>query len=257
MEIFDFHLHPGYDFHENDTDPHNFVKRLVKNKITGAAGNFINMAINKQPLEDYPELITNANQKAWEFNKMYPEFFVPGIHIHPEFLNLSCEQLEMHSKKGFNLIGELVGYMMGFDFNHKNWNEILTLAGEKEMVLSFHTPKRDFDAFENLARQFKNVKFVIAHLDGYGLYDRCISIMSECDNVYADLSAYGADREGMLKDAVSKVGSHKILFGTDYPGSNDNTWTHKFVNYVLNEDITDTDRENIMYKNAKTLLNVK
>ena len=257
MNIFDFHLHTGYDFHDNNIDPQYFKDTLTKNGMTGAAGSFINKAMNKQPLENYPELIKNANRAGWEFNKMFPDFFVPGIHIHPEFVTLSCEQIIEHKRRGFNLIGELVGYMMWFDFNHKNWSEILTLANENEMVISFHTPKQDFDALANHARQFKNIKFVIAHLDGYRLYDTCISLMRECENVYADISAHGADRKGMLKDAVSKVGSHKILYGTDYPGIDGNTWTHKFTNYVLNEDISDADRENIMYKNAKTLLNVK
>lgn len=249
MEIFDFHLHPYYDFHENDTDPHRFVDTLKKQGVTGSAGCGINMACQNHPTDEYDRVITGINEKTWAFHSLFPDFFVPGIHIHPDHVDHSVKEMQKHKEKGGILVGELVYYMMGWRYLHKNTLSLMETARDMDMVVSVH-PSKDFEYVEAIADNIKGIKLVVAHLDAYGLYERQLALIKKHENVYADLSAYGAEREGMIADAVNRVGSEKILYGSDFPGYS----VSKFINAVEKADVSTADKENILYRNAKRLL---
>ncbi len=253
MKIFDFHLHPGYDFHQNNTDPVRFVEILKKNGICGCAGSFINLDAYKKPAEEFSWRLPELNEKVWAFQRQFSDFFVPGVHIHPDFVDLSCRELERHKEKGGVLVGEIVYYMMGFQYDHPNLPEILSYARDLGMVVNLH-PSKKMELNRHILRQVPGMKMVLAHLDGYGLYEDFISLMKENENVYVDLSAYGASRPGMLRDAVARVGSERILYGTDFPGSDEEGCQQKYIQYVLSEKLSAKDTENIFYFNAKELL---
>lgn len=257
MQIFDFHLHPGYDFCENNTDPAHFVSVLKKNGITGCAGCAIDIASNNAPLEEYAWRIPDLNRRAWEFHDAYPDFFVPGIHIHPDFMDMSFQEMEQHKTKGGVLVGEIVFYMMGFQYNHENMTELLTCAKELDMVVNIHPSKAHPEYVRNMIDSVPGLKLVIAHLDGYGLYEDFISIMKKHESVYVDISAYGADRKGMLQDVVKRVGSERILYGTDFPGVDEAHEQEKYINYVLSENLGTDATENIFYRNAARLLRLQ
>ena len=254
MEIFDFHLHPGYDFHGNNTDPEHFVSLLKRDGITGCAGSVVDVDCTYKPLEEYEWRIPDLNRRAWEFHDAYPDFFAPGIHIHPDFMDMSCHEMELHKAKGGVLIGEIVFYMMDFQYNHKNITELLHYAKELDMVVNIHPSKGNPHYVRDMIDSVPGLQVVIAHLDGYGLYEDFISLMQKHENVYADISAYGAERKGMLRDAVNRVGSQRILYGTDFPGAVEDEEQRKYIDYVLAENLDAAATENIFFRNAKRLL---
>jgi predicted TIM-barrel fold metal-dependent hydrolase len=133
----------------------------------------------------------------------------------------------------------------------KHLFEILDVAQSLGMVLCFH-PSKDRADMEQLFANFKKMPIVVAHLDGYGLYDFAIEMMQKYDNVYADISAHGAEREGMLEDAVRRVGADRILYGSDYPGYS----PKPFIDRILAAKLTDGEREAILYGNAARLLGI-
>ena len=257
MKIFDFHLHPGYDFHNDklgyEITPEIFVDGLKKSGISFCCGSVIHKADAKRPVEEYEEIIPRLNREAYTFYEAYSDIYTPGIHIHPDFVELSCAEIQYYANLGVKLVGEAVPYLM----NWKNYSdprviEILSLASEKGMVFNFH-PNTNVDDMEGLFKALPEMKTVVAHLDGYGLYDWSIDMMKKYENVYFDISAHGIDREGMLRDAVNKVGSERILYGSDYPGYSE----APFINLVLNSGLTDEEIDNIFCKNAERLLNIK
>ena len=253
MKIFDFHLHPGYDFHKEALAPEVFFGELRAYGITRCAGSATHKADSNQALEAYAEILPRLNREAYEWQERYPDSFTAGIHIHPDFIDLSCKEVEYYAAHGVRLVGELVPYLMGWrNYNDPRLWEILEVVQAKDMVLNFHPNKRPED-MEAMIRQVPNLKIVIAHLDGYGLYDFAIEMMQKYENVYFDISAHGAERAGMLQDAVARVGADRILFGTDFPGYS----PESFVQAVLSADISDDDKERIFYKNAEQLLGVK
>lgn len=53
-------------------------------------------------------------KKAVEIYKRFSDFYYPGFHINPNYVEESCETIEWMHKNGFRLIGELVPYMQGW-----------------------------------------------------------------------------------------------------------------------------------------------
>ena len=253
MKIFDFHLHPLYDFNGVSLTPEEFVARLKENGVTFCAGSVIYDNVRSRPIEDYREIIPRLNAEAFEFYKKFPDFYTPGIHIHPAFSELSCKEIEKYADLGVKLVGELVYYMMGWSgYGSRELYEILRVAADRKMTLNIHPTRHDTDGMERLAASLPDMNIVIAHLDGYGLYDWSIEMMQKYKNVYFDISAYGAKREGMLRDAVNRVGAEKILYGTDFPGDSQKP----YVDAVLGSGLNDDERELILCKNAERLLSL-
>lgn len=253
MKLFDFHLHPAYDFNCVAATPREFAADLRKYGTVKCAGSVIHQGDSKRPVEDYAEIIPRLNGEAWDIYQQLPDFFVPGIHVHPAFVDLSCRELDQYAAKGVKLVGELVHYLMSWtSYTDERMFAILEHARSLGMVVSFH-PKKKPEDMEPMFAAFPQLQFVVAHLDGYGLYDFAIEMMKKYENVSFDISAHGATRQGMLTDAVAQVGSSRILYGTDYPGYG----PQSFIDAVLQAEITDDDRENIFYKNAARLLDVQ
>ena len=60
MRIFDFHLHPGYDFHNDELGyeitPDIFVRGLQESGVTRCAGSVIHKADTMHAVGDYAEI---------------------------------------------------------------------------------------------------------------------------------------------------------------------------------------------------------
>ena len=70
-----------------------------------------------------------------------------------------------------------------------------------------------------------------------------------CDNAYFELTSIPG-QYGVIEEMVRTIGSNRIIFGTDMP------WFDEFqhIGGVLAADISDEDKENILYKNIENLL---
>lgn len=253
MKIFDFHLHPGYNFHNDELGyeitPEIFVKGLRDAGVTRCAGSFIAKEYFYRPFDAQPLIMVEMNKKCFDFYQNYPDLIVPGIHIHPDFPEASAQEIEKYGKMGVKLIGELVPYAMGWScgYNCPAMHDLLMIAKQYNMIFSGHpTNAADMDAF---ARNNPEIPIVYAHIDGYGLYDAEIDMMKKYDNVYFDISAHGSDRPGMLRETINKVGKERILYGTDYPGYAQ----QQFLDVVMDDAITEVEREYIFWKNAVRL----
>ena len=256
MRIFDFHVHPGYDFHNDELGyeitPEIFVEGLKKSGVTHCAGSAIHKWVGNKPLDEQGEVMKTLNAEAYEFYKMYPDFYSTGIHIHPNFAEESCAEIEKYAAKGVKLIGELVPNLTKWSsYMQDGMYDILKVAEKHDMVLSLHL--MSIDSIFEMAKTFPNLRIVVAHIDAYGLYDRQIELMMKYENVYSDISAHGHDRAGMLRQTLDAVGKDRILMGSDYPGYNAST----FINVVLENSIKDAEREAILWDNAAKLLCVK
>jgi len=70
-------------------------------------------------------------------------------------------------------------------------------------------------------------------------------------NVYVDTSGINSSRNAVVEYTVERVGSERILFGTDTyaPG-----FQRGRIDYAL---ISDKDKENILFRNAQRLFGKK
>lgn len=260
FEIIDFHTHP-FSCNEDNICPYSEHCQMTPDttaelmKIHGVS-KFCGSVLCTQKrfgLENPWQAVKKSNDTALELAKKYNGSYVPGFHIHPDYVRESCEEIERMNKMGIKLIGELVPYMHGWraeDYTLEGIDEILDLAENYGMTLSFHSSN---SVFEETVRKHPKITFVAAHPDEYSRYMYHLELLKKYDNYYLDLSGYGVFRQNMLRYGIDKVGVEKFLFGSDYP-------TCSLPMYIgavlLDSGITDSEKELIFSGNAKRILNI-
>jgi len=192
------------------------------------------------------------NNIALELRKQYGDFYIPGFHVHPDYVEESIEEMHRMHNLGINLIGELVPYIDGWtDYSCSNFSQILDEAGRLNMIVSFHSCGDD--EMDKMVKEHPDVIFVAAHPGEYGSFMRHIDRMKYSENYYLDISGQGLYRYGMLRKAVDTFGADRILFGSDFPTCNPGM----YIGGVLFDSLlTDSEKEKIFSLNAKRLLNI-
>ena len=102
MDIIDFHTHPGYNSTKHfgiNMTPELFVAELKRAGITKACGSALDLELLATNRNDF-NVIKKMNQIAWQYHEEFPDFIVPGIHIHPDFVEQSAVEIDEYSKKG-------------------------------------------------------------------------------------------------------------------------------------------------------------
>lgn len=254
-KIIDFHVHPfdkpKYSLsmypESYEADASTLKRQLTDAGITHICGSVLNLEYQPDGFESLKAL----NREALRLREVLGEYYTPGFHIHPAFVRESCDEIEFMHSQGVHLIGELVPYMHAWgEFEEKNWMEIMDAAEQYHMICSYHTT---FDY--NMNKMLENhpgITFVAAHPGDRERVYAWPDMLKAHPNLCLDLSGTGLFRFGMLKYLVQKVGAEKILFGTDYPICN----PRMYVEAVYGEEIKESEREQIFYKNAARLLNI-
>lgn len=256
FEIIDFHTHPFWGAETNICSH----KESFKMDIDETAKVFRELGVSKicgsviservpENKNNWAEIKKN-NDIALELKKIYGDFYIPGFHIHPSYLEESLQEMERMDKLGVKLIGELVPYFDGWDdYSSPEFSELLDEAGKRNMIVSLHTQGND--EMDKMVQAHKDVVFVAAHPGEYGDFIRHVERMKMSENYYLDVSGYGIFRYGMLRHAIDAFGADRILFGSDYPTCNPGM----YIGGVLMDNlITDAEKEKIFSQNAKKLL---
>jgi len=106
--------------------------------------------------------------------------------------------------------------------------------------------------FEDIARQYRNIKLILAHGGGRGNYlYKVIDILKRNKNIYVDFAG-DIFIPGLIEKYVKKAGSERILFGTDMPWSD----IRYHLIWIEEADIGENDKRNIFGLNAKRLFNI-
>lgn len=144
-----------------------------------------------------------------------------------------------------------------FYIDDENVEKIYRAVGDKFPIL-FHTGDNRYEyskpyRLANIAKKYKNVKFIGAHFGGYRCWDE-LDCYNGLDNVYFDtsssLSFISVEKATGL---IRKFGAEKFFFGTDFPMWNASEEIERFNKLPLTGD----EREKIFALNIKTLLKIK
>jgi len=258
-EIIDFHTHPFQDCATNicphqaylNMSPESTVKYLKSLGISGICGSVLCRNIpNVSHYEDPWEMIAESNNRALELQEQYGGFYIPGFHVHPDYVAESCAEIERMYRLGLRLVGELVPYMHAWsDYSCSAFDEILDAATQYDMVVNLHS--MDNDQMDAMVRKHPETVFVAAHPGEYPDYVRHLDRMKMSENYYLDLSGTGLFRHGMLRRGIDAVGAERFLFGSDYPTCN----PAMFIGGVAMDPlISEAEKTLIFEKNAKRLL---
>lgn len=122
-------------------------------------------------------------------------------------------------------------------------DSLFAFAEKHEAVVLMH-PQHIPD-MPRFADKYPGMKLIIAHL---GSEDHVEAVAAaKHGNIYLDSSAGGASLNNVIEYAVSRIGSEKILFGTDTYAC-----SYSYPRIAL-ADLTMEDKENILWKNALLL----
>ncbi|HEY8422927.1 MAG TPA: amidohydrolase family protein [Thermoclostridium sp.] len=153
-----------------------------------------------------------------------------GIKLHPEFQNFNIDDRSM-----MPIYASIQGKL-----------PLLIHMGDENRDSS--SPER----LSNVLRLFPDLTVIAAHFGGYRMWnDSCRYLTGK--NLYMDTSSSLA----FLKpeEAVNMIRNHgagKFLFGTDYP-----MWDFsEELDRFLNLDLTEQEKDAILYSNAARLLNI-
>ena len=101
----------------------------------------------------------------------------------------------------------------------------------------------------DVVQRYPNVKFFLGHsiFGDWNSAERCVKESS--GNVYLELTAIPGER-GIVEDLVRRVGSDRLLFGTDMPWFDE----YQAVGGIVSADISEDDMRNILYRTAENIL---
>lgn len=126
--------------------------------------------------------------------------------------------------------------------------KIFSFAAQREAVVLMH-PQYPIGQIISFADKFPKVKIIVAHLADSQHVDAIAD--AKHGNIYADTSGSASTQNFVIEYAVGRIGSERILFGTD-------TYAAGFqrgrIEYAL---IPDKDKENILRHNALRIFSGK
>ena len=187
------------------------------------------------------EAIEESNSFLYDFVKKEESLF-QWVIIDPENDNTFVQAQKMLKSP------KCVGIKL-LPSNHRyeleEWGEkIFTFASMYRTAVLIH-PKADADYILPFADRYPDVKFILAHIWGKPHVDAVE--YSKYGNVYVDTSGSASLQNGIIEYAVGRVGSERILFGTDTYAAGAQRGR---IDYAR---ISDEDKFNILRGNAMRL----
>ena len=147
------------------------------------------------------------------------------------------------------------------DINDKRLLPLYEILQAKDMPLYLHMgdnrPQYQFSTAEKLIdvlNNFPKLNVVAAHLGGHRVWDHAVPLLAGRDRVMYDTSsAIWAMTAECAGEIINKLGAENVMFGTDYPVKN----TKEELDRFFAIDITDKQREDILWNNAIRFLKIE
>ncbi|MBR5090671.1 MAG: amidohydrolase family protein [Ruminiclostridium sp.] len=154
-----------------------------------------------------------------------------GVKLHPD-----CQKFRIDDKHAMEMYEAIDGRV-----------PILFHTGDKRY--NYSNP----DSFLAAAKRFPKQKMIGAHLGGYTVWEEAVKTLAGLENVWFDESSSLAFiTPEKAKEYILTYGEDRVFFGSDYP-----MWSAKDELERFDRiDLTDTQREKILWKNITAFLNL-
>jgi predicted TIM-barrel fold metal-dependent hydrolase len=165
-------------------------------------------------------------EMAKEAVDRFPDRLIPYAYALPSYEVVALDQLdEAISKLGFQGIKIHMGECTLAEYVI---DPVIKLAGERDVPCLIDCLGR-YDPIERMAGKFAQTKIIVAHLGRYlckeeRLIDRFIGLAEEHHNILLDTS--GVVITSKIREAVDRIGSGRVIFGTDGPHEAPDTVTY-------------------------------
>jgi len=192
-----------------------------------------------------------GNAEMAQVVRAHPDRFRAYLALNPNYPELVQRQVaqlaELQGFVGFKLLADYHRYPI----TGEHYRPALEYADERGLPILMHTwGGSAYDSPQHvaeLARRYPCARLIMGHA-GYGAWEEAVAVACEHEHVYLELCAAYAVR-GAIDLFCERVGSHKVLFGTDLPWFD----PHYGIGCVLFAHISDEDRHNILHGTAERL----
>ncbi|MDD2498258.1 MAG: GNAT family N-acetyltransferase [Desulfitobacteriaceae bacterium] len=219
-----------------------YCKVAIKNKIYKAL-------IFPFPFEEVD--LIKANDYIKQAYEMNQELFIPFFLINER---LSQEDLEKQ-----NILGIKEHFYITRNADIKAFFHIYEYLQDKNKILYLHPHMNErVDRIRIIHKNFPRLRIILAHsgrkwpFTGDDVLELIIPELKSFEDVYFDTSTILDNK--VVSKMVKEIGSHRILFGSDYPFSKPGEDIYQTELKVIDRlDIGDGDKENILQNNFKRL----
>ena len=256
-----------------DSHAHIFPLPLAE-KATLSISNFYeipmtNVASSDVLLQDEKEagievtLVCNSAVTASQVPSIN-SFIAQQCAAHPEFIGLGSvlpgmdgweEELETVCNLGLRGI-KIHSDFQRIDIDAPAALDLYKACAEKGLIVLFHMGDNRYDYSHprrlfNLKRQIPDLTAIAAHFGGYQAWDEALELPMP-EGIYYDTSSslmFLAPEKA--KTLMNKFGTHRFLFGTDFPMWTPKIEVERFLNCPLG--LTPSETEDILYNNFANL----
>lgn len=238
MKAIDLHCHFNHNVEFDTKSRESYLVSLEFLKKERERLNIVNGAFCSFASVLSDKVIEEENEYAYKLAQK-DDWFYQWIVVDPRNKNTFIQAEKMlKSKKSLGI--KIHSVLHGYDFFQYS-NEIFSFATDLKSTVLMH-PEDDYERTVKEVNKYPNIKFILAHLGGKPHVDAIKN--AKHDNIFVDTSGNASSSNYVIEYAVKEVGSEKIFFGTD-------TYSCAFQKgRIFFADISDKDKENILYNNA-------
>jgi predicted TIM-barrel fold metal-dependent hydrolase len=265
MRIIDVHGHvytenghdSGWEIHQAPRGPlqADTFARAVRESRLGAGGKMVVFA--GSGMEDFKDDSTaarRANEAAVAVADSDRDLFVLGFTPDPfRVAQTTVAMDEWVKERGARIVGEICPYIFGSAREGPAMDAIYQQAIALDVPISNHSSTaEDSAAVARLAERHRDARIIMAHIGGTWAFREGIAVARQHDNVWVDTSGWPMVAGGTMEVALRELGASKLLFGTDYPLCDIDTWIGRLERLPVSQD----DRERIAWRNAAELMRI-
>lgn len=176
--------------------------------------------------QDYPDFSAEVERCV--------EMGLSGVKLHPDI-----QRVDIDDKRLFELYDIIQGHL-----------PLYLHMGDDRPQYRYSEPEK----LVHVLDEFPRLTVFAAHLGGYRAWDSAVSLLAGRENVYYDTSsALWAMSVEKAENIISKLGTEKIMFGTDYPVKT----AEEEIERVSALNLTDDEREKIFWSNAAEFFGIR
>jgi len=200
-----------------------------------------------------PHNVERINNFILEAYTRYPDRIVPFGALHPEVEDLegTVNWMVEHGFKGVKIHPD----MQKFAVDDPHVRPMMeAVAGKLPLLTHCGDYRYDFDGPQRILHlhdEIPGLQIICAHFGGWDEWDRALEILPGHDGLIVDTSSslFKWPAEKAVK-MIRAIGVKNVLYGTDYP-----MWSpREEVERFMRLDLTDAEREDILWNNAARLL---
>jgi len=195
-----------------------------------------------------------GNVKIAEVVKKYPDRFLGFAVINPRWYELAVDEV-VRAKEELGMVG-LKFHPASCQYHSDSpcLNKVMEKGIELGFPMLFHCGQDQYSHPFNLGRlaeRFREATIIMAHM-GEEAWFEAISTAAEHPNIVLDTTG-SFNWYRIMNFAIQRVGEDRIVFGMDFPSYNPGPELAK----VTQADLTDKQKEKILWKNATRILKLK